>query len=141
MFDLLWIQLYVQHCNQITLVFLKFVECTILKCDVFKSFTRNVFFDLVPLINDCRAGLLIILRYEILISKFRTFFSDVTTVKSLELFSRNLRKDFFLVLRHKVYKKVPNILRRIYLHSCPAQRPVYQASTLLIGCLNFLRRL
>ena len=48
------------------------------------------------------------------LQKFNHPISNVTTIKSLELFSRNLREDFFLKIgihwRAKVYtKNVPNI--------------------------------
>ena len=51
---------------------------------------------------------------EISGKKFQTFHcSNVNTMENLELFSRNLREDFFLkigILRAKVYtKNVPNI--------------------------------
>ena len=53
--------------------------------------------------------------------------SFLCNTQSLELFPRNLRKDFFLKIG--------------ILHPCPAQNSVYHAShcsssTLIIGCVN-----
>ena len=58
---------------------------------------------------------------EIYGKKFQTFHcSNVTTMKSLGIFSRNLRRDFFLkisIFSVKVYtKKVPNIKECNFIH-------------------------
>ena len=60
----------------------------------------------------------------------------------MELFSRNLRKDFFLkigILYAKVFTKK---VTYIEVEPCPAQNSVYQANhCLIIGCVNLFGRL
>ena len=62
--------------------------------------------------------------------KLQTFHcSNVTAMKSLELFPRRFRKDFFLKIdlcSAKVYKKRPQ--HKMWLHPYPAQNSVYQVS-------------
>ena len=80
--------------------------------------------------------------------KFQNFHcSNVTTMKSLELFPRRFRRDFFLKIgihRAKVYtKKVPNIEVCDFIPDSPRTLSIKEVIVVLyyliiIGCLNFI---
>ena len=77
--------------------------------------------------------------------KFQTFHCNVTAMKSLELFQGRFREYFFLkigIRSPKVYTKKPP-QQSMWLHPCPVQNFIYQAShcsALEIGWLNLCSR-
>ena len=78
--------------------------------------------------------------------KLQTFHcSNVTTMKSLELFPRHFREDFFLKISIKcqgIYKNYSQQRSMMWLHPSPIQSFVHQAShcsALLIGWLKLLQ--